>query len=57
MIKILSVIVVAITLSGCAHQDLQAPCKNIAALAPGSIPCDQREPINTLDVPSVFARP
>ena len=55
--KILSVILLTIALSGCAHQELTAPCKNIAAFASGSIPCDQREPINTADIPSVFARP
>ncbi len=54
--KTLSVILFAIALSGCAHQELQAPCKNIAALTSGSIPCDQRKPINASDLPSVFAR-
>lgn len=57
MIRIVTAVLVATVLSGCAHKELKAPCKNIAALASGPVPCDQREAINTADVPSVFARP
>ena len=57
MTNLIAILFIALSFGGCAHKELKAPCKNIATLAPGSIPCDQREPINTSDVPSVFARP
>jgi len=56
MKTIISTILVAIALGGCAHKELKAPCANIAALNSSSIPCDQREPVNTKIVPSTFAQ-
>jgi len=56
MRRIITLIAFATFLSGCAHKDLKAPCANIAGLAAGSIPCDQREPVNAAIVPSTFAQ-
>ena len=56
MKKILPTILFAIALSGCAHKDLKAPCANVAALTSGSIPCDQREPVNAMLIPTTFAQ-
>ena len=56
MRRIITLVAFATLLTGCAHKDLKAPCANIAALAGGSIPCDQREPVNSGVVPSTFAQ-
>ena len=56
MRRIITLIAFTTLLSGCAHKDLKAPCANVAALTAGSIPCDQREPINAAFVPSIFAQ-
>ena len=52
----LAIFLFVVALSGCAHKDLKAPCANVASLASGSIPCDQREPLNAKIVPSTFAQ-
>ena len=56
MTKIAVALASLLVLSGCAHKELKAPCTNIAALTSDSVPCNEREPINTFDVPSVFAK-
>lgn len=55
MTRLLSLAIVIAALSGCAHKDLKAPCKNIAAFSAGEVPCDQRKPVNDANTPSVFA--
>ena len=56
MIRLPTAIIVTLLLAGCAHKELKAPCKNVAALAAGDVPCDQREPLNGVHVPSIFDR-
>lgn len=55
MFKTVTAFVLFVALSACAHTDLKAPCTNIVALSAGSVPCNEREPIYTVDVPSLFA--
>ncbi len=56
MKRILAVVFIISALSACAHKDLKAPCANIASLASGSVPCDQRVPVNSNVLPSTFAQ-
>ena len=56
MKTIVTVFVTFVVLAGCAHKDLKAPCANVAALTQGTIPCDQRKPVNTVSIPGVFAQ-
>ena len=56
MKTIVTVFVTFVALAGCAHQDLKAPCATVASLAAGSIPCDQRQPINVAIMPTTFAQ-
>lgn len=46
MTRLLTALLVALLISGCAHKELKAPCKNIAAFNAGDVPCDRREPLN-----------
>ncbi len=56
MKRILRAVISILVLTGCAHTDLKAPCADVASFAPGSVPCDQREPIGNKIIPSVFAQ-
>jgi hypothetical protein len=56
MMRTITLVILAATLSGCAHTDLTAPCANVAALTAVDSPCDQRQPVNAAIVPSVFAQ-
>ena len=51
----LIVLATGLLLAGCAHKDLKAPCAELAAFAP-DVPCDERQPLNTTVVPSIFER-
>ncbi|NQV85867.1 MAG: hypothetical protein HQ492_02190 [Woeseiaceae bacterium] len=53
---VVTVFVTFVTLAGCAQQDLKAPCANVATLTLGSVPCDQRQPINVAIIPTTFAQ-
>ena len=55
MTRLFSLVIVVAALTGCAHKELKAPCKNIAAFSAGDVACDQREPINGAAIASVFA--
>lgn len=55
MNRILLLLILTVLCTGCAHKELKAPCKNVASLTAGDVPCDQRQPVNALAVPSVFA--
>jgi hypothetical protein len=56
MRRIIALVTLVTLLSGCAHDDLKAPCPNVASLTSGSIPCDQHVPVNAKIVPSAFAQ-
>ncbi len=56
MKRLLIAALATLVITGCAHKDLKAPCADVASFAPGSVPCDQREPIDNKIIPSVFAR-
>ena len=56
MKTIVTVFVTFLVLTGCAHKDLKAPCANVAALTSGSVPCDQRQPVNAALIPTTFAQ-
>ncbi len=55
MKRLFVVAIATLVAAGCAHKDLKAPCADVASFAPGSVPCDQREPIGNKIIPSLFA--
>lgn len=54
MIRAITLLALALALTGCAHKELKAPCKNVAAFSAGQVPCTEPEPINRATPPSAF---
>ena len=54
MIRVITLLAVAVALAGCAHRELKAPCKNVAAFSAGRVPCTEPEPINRIALPSTL---
>lgn len=54
MTRLITLFTLVLALTGCAHKELKAPCKNVAAFSAGQVPCTEPEPINPTAPPSAF---
>ena len=56
MKRLLIAVLTTLVITGCAHKDLKAPCADVPSFNSGTVPCDQRKPVNTIHVPTIFAQ-